>query len=1123
MNSKIRKSTGTVLGFIVAITCGAPAIADDTELLLLTPPDPSEVKPNVLFILDTSGSMDTTQEFGAFYDPLMDYSAFGSCGRDRLYYGDLTGEDPVCDASNTMFVDKAAYQCAASVTAIADVGTHTGVMVQYRIGASGFNEWAELQPGNSTGTVECQADSGIHGDGRDARAGLLYAASGSNMPEAYTGIDTEEIDWTSSGYNTSYKIYDGNYLNYKKDPATQDTSRAEIMQEVTKTVLNSVDNMNVGIMRFNEREGGVVLLAPTDLDTNRASILTTIDSLNPYVWTPLAETLFESALFWQGLPANYGNLNQFTTDPLALSSSDPTRIYKRPDMLSCSKNFNVLVTDGVPREDTDTPGLLGQLPNFATVLNRTGCTTTGDGACLDDIAEYLSKTDIDPSVAGRQSVITHTIGFAEDLPFLRAVAEGSGGQYIQADDADSLTVALTEIVSQINERALTFTAPAVSVNTFNRTRNLNDVYLTMFNARGNAHWPGNLKAYRIEDGAIVDATGANAVDPTTGLFYSTARSFWTAGQSDGNDVLLGGAANQLPDPGARRLFTYNDLDDDLSAVSNAISTGNLPMYSVADFGLASTGTTMTELINWMRGEDLVDPDGDGVFETVIRNAMGDPLHSRPAAVVYGGTETSPQAVIYTATNDGYLHAIDAQNGRELWSYVPKELLPNMARLREDPELKYKLYGLDGDIVPVVRDKDGDGTIEPSDGDFVIIIFGMRRGGSTYRALDVSDKDNPTLLWERVLDEGGQSWSAPAVARVNIADVTQNAFNATVILGGGYDGVHDTAAFNSSPDGVGAGVHMLDLFTGLTVWRAGHTSTYADLLHSDMTRSIPTRINTIDINGDGFADRMYASDLGGQIWRFDIMNGNDRDQLVTGGVFAQLGAEGMTSTPAAADTRRFYNSPDVAMFNDTKQNRRFISVGIGSGYRAHPLDLSADNAFYSLRDPNVFNALSQSEYDALTPLDESDLVDVTGSVEVTITASDSGWMLRLPSSEMILADAATFNNEVFFVSFAPDSSGAAACNVGQGTNYLYRVSILNGDPIVEDFSTILPGFEDAERKDRLAQGGIAPSPQFLFPTPDADCEGGACNPPPLGCIGVECFDPGFANNPVRTLWTQDGIE
>ena len=67
-------------------------------------------------------------------------------------------------------------------------------------------------------------------------------------------------------------------------------------------------------------------------------------------------------------------------------------------------------------------------------------------------------------------------------------------------------------------------------------------------------------------------------------------------------------------------------------------------------------------------------------------------------------------------------------------------------------------------------------------------------------------------------------------------------------------------------------------------------------------------------------------------------------------------------------------------------------------------------------------------------------------------------------------------------------------------------------------------EDEARRTQLAQGGIAPTPQFLFPGPDdPKCTGADCAPPPIGCIGVECFDPGFTNNPVRTLWTQNGIE
>ena len=1120
MNKVIRKTTGTVLGLTLALVSGAPAFADDTELLLVAPPEPTELKPNVMFILDTSSSMNSVQKTGAPYDPQKDYSAFGDCDTNSFYYSDVDSE-PVCSGASRYF-EESAWHCAASAVEIANLGVYTGVLVQYRDdGVTDGKAWRELEPDNSSDAVECEADSGVHGSSELNSATYSYAASGTDV-EPWTSDPLAEIDWSSSGYNVTYTVYDGNYLNYKNDPATRDLSRSDVMKEVIKTVLNSMNDMNVGIMRFNRKEGGAIIRAPIDLDTNRAAILQDIDSLNADGWTPLSESLFETALFWQGLPAHYGQIyTQYTTDPLAFSSTNPN-VYARPDMLSCSKNFNVLLSDGVPEEDLDTPGLLGQLPGFSTILGgRTGCTGTGEGACLDDVGEYLSRTDINPVLAGRQSVITHTIGYTQNIPILEETARLSGGQYLLADDTDSLLAALTNIVSQINERALSFTAPAVSVNTFNRTRNLNNVYLTTFAARGAAHWPGNLKAYRIEGGKIVDALGADAVDPATGLFYPTARSYWTVGQSDGNDVLLGGAANQLPDPGLRRLFTDNGFDKTLSGGSNAISTGNIEMYTAADFGITGDTPALADMINWMRGADVKDEDGDPA--TTVRYAMGDPLHSRPAAVLYGGTLQSPISVIYTATNDGYLHAVDAQTGQELWSYVPKELLPRMARLYDDPEMKYKLYGIDGDIVPVILDKDGDGQIEAADGDLALILFGMRRGGMTYRMINVTDKNNPVLVWEHRLQDGGQSWSAPVVARMDIADSGQNALKAVVVLGAGYDGVHDTPAFNPAVDGSGAGVHVLDLMDGTTLWRAGHSSTEADLKLSKMTRSIPTRIKVIDINGDNFADRMYAADLGGQIWRFDVANGKPAASVVAGGVIARFGAEGL-DTPTAADTRRLYNTPDVAMFNDVSQNRRFLSVSIGSGYRAHPLNIDAADRFYSLRDPNVFNSLTQTEYDELVPFTEADLIDVSGKVDVTITADDAGWMLTLPYNEMVLADSVTFNGEVFFVSFSPDIAAANACNAGQGTNRLWRVSIINGDPIVDNVGDIPTGGEDDARRSQLAQGGIAPAPQFLFPSADdPDCTGQDCAPPPIGCIGVECFDPGFVNNPVRTLWTQDGIE
>ena len=94
---------------------------------------------------------------------------------------------------------------------------------------------------------------------------------------------------------------------------------------------------------------------------------------------------------------------------------------------------------------------------------------------------------------------------------------------------------------------------------------------------------------------------------------------------------------------------------------------------------------------------------------------------------------------------------------------------------------------------------------------------MRRGGMTYRMLDVSDKNNPVLVWERTLDEAGQSWSTPVVTRMDISNSGQNSLKAVAILGGGYDYVHDTAAFNPANDSWGAGIHVLDLMNGNTLW------------------------------------------------------------------------------------------------------------------------------------------------------------------------------------------------------------------------------------------------------------------------------------------------------------------
>ncbi len=1118
-----QKTTWIAIGCAYTLLGGLPAIADDTELLLVSPDPNIKPKPNVMFIFDTSGSMKTTQTTSPTYDGSTVYA--GACDPNRVYYTD-TPVVPVCDGTNEHYIDNDNWFCEGASTQLNVVGSFSNTLIQYRNGGpdgttSGPKMWQELAPGYNSEPVECLADYGSHGDGRD---GLYWPKAGSDVVDWYTNDPAQAITFGSAPANVTYDVYDGNYLNYLAgtgSTASVTMSRSDIMKATAKQVLGSVSNMNVGLMRFNSQDGGPVILAMQDIDTNRQAFMDAIDGLPANGYTPLSETLYESALFWRGMPAYYGErINENPTDPAALVSTAP-EVYKQPEWDVCAKNYNVLLTDGEPVRDTDTPSLAPGLPNFAAVLGRPSCTFANEGDCLDDIAEYLYREDVDLNTLGPQVVTTHTIGFTIDLPILRETALASGGQYFLADDVESLSKSLQEIVQLITNKSLSFSAPTVSVNTFNRTQNLNDLYITMFGVEGKAHWPGNLKKYRVQDGKIVDATGNDAVDPGTGFFFNTARSFWTQGTADGNDVRLGGAASQLPDPANRNLYT-NISGNDLTSLVNHVSTANAGSFGDSDFGLTgATGEpTKDELIEWARGLDVRDEDNDGATDD-FRNAMGDPLHSAPAAVVYGGTAVSPEIVVYTGTNDGYLHAIDGATGQELWSFIPRQLLDNLARLYFDPDANYKYYGIDGNIVPVVRDADQDGIIEPADGDFVYILFGYRRGDTSYMALDVTNKTNPKVLWEISRAEMGQSWSTPLVARVKVAGMTQNPLNAVVVLGGGYDPVHDTSAHPASPDGIGAGVYMFDLQSGALLWRAGRDSG-ADLQLSTMTRAIPNDVRVIDLNGDNLADRMYATDLGGQVLRFDIFNGQTPANLVTGGVIAQLGAEGLGS-PSAAETRRFYNAPDVSIITDTRQNRRFLAVSVGTGHRAKPFDVSPADTFFSLRDGDAFAALPQAAYDSYDIITPADLVEVSGQTQAVITQSDRGWKFTLPPNEKVLAGSLTFNNEIFFVSFEPNSEAAVACGHKRGTNYLYRVNVINGDPIVPNIETLAPALSDAARRQTLAQGGIAPSPTFLFPSPDPDCTGEACSPPPIGCVGVECFDPGFENFPVRTLWTQDGVE
>ena len=82
----------TCAGILLALMAGAPVVADDTELLLVTPSTAQDLKPNILLIIDTSTSMDSVEETIEPYDSALSYA--GVCDVDRVCAGTLAAEHP---------------------------------------------------------------------------------------------------------------------------------------------------------------------------------------------------------------------------------------------------------------------------------------------------------------------------------------------------------------------------------------------------------------------------------------------------------------------------------------------------------------------------------------------------------------------------------------------------------------------------------------------------------------------------------------------------------------------------------------------------------------------------------------------------------------------------------------------------------------------------------------------------------------------------------------------------------------------------------------------------------------------------------------------------------------------
>ena len=213
-----------------------------------------------------------------------------------------------------------------------------------------------------------------------------------------------------------------------------------------------------------------------------------------------------------------------------------------------------------------------------------------------------------------------------------------------------------------------------------------------------------------------------------------------------------------------------------------------------------------------------------------------------------------------------LHAINADSGAEFFAFIPNEVIPKLATISD------KNYGCKGTAC-LKHEYLVDGTSNIGDAYFAsssdwhtVLVGSLGKGGKGIFALDVSDPesfDAGDVLWEisdtQATTAGtdasvfsnhlGNSLPSLSISRMQNTDANKRW---AAVVGNGYESKNHQAV-----------LFIINIETGELI-KAINTG--------EGTEANPNGLSTpvaVDSNGDRIVDRIYAGDLLGNLWAFDV--------------------------------------------------------------------------------------------------------------------------------------------------------------------------------------------------------------------------------------------------------------
>jgi type IV pilus assembly protein PilY1 len=1120
----------TVLFYVLGLS--ASAVADDTELYVLESSIRSNDNPQVLIILDTSGSMGNRMSASPFL--VQPNITSGT----KLFYSTSSDTVPLAN-SNNYFLNKK-NSCHSSFDFLQAYGIYTGYFREYRDG-----KWQEfpVNSGQNISFVDCYEDIAVEDTTNASDVSAGYPVDGLSSAHKNDTNALNNAKLTDFGLGEPITLFTQEYVTwYYNKPAVINTDRITVAKRVLNEVIVNTPGVDLGLMLFNynargsnlssaNKDGGRVVSKINNGNINNKKALANIVNQTIAIQsnnTPLCETLYEAALYLHGRPLEYGhdtydsvksqpldktwsyqNVNWSSNKQWVSTVVDPAQFNPGYDATAesgasyispfigkqCGSNASIIyITDGAPTSDGDAQGkvkaLLG-LPSTTADSDVPDRQSLGNNSysLLPPLARWLATNDVNPYADGDQFVNTYTIGFSADAPadILTSTADLGGGKYYSALDPAELQASLISAIAAIKLDSSSFSSPSVALD---KTQTGNAAYFAMFLPGKGPRWSGNLKKFKVSSsGEILDKNNINAFS-SDGRIAKAACSLWTTDSDctdatyEGYDVNDGGVAAALRHTyqnsaglATRNVFTNISDAGQLAALtkSNVKLKGSLTDQQLATF-LNVDQNDIDNTLNWAKGQN-VDNEKYGLTTTpyVRQDILGDPLHSKPLVINYGTTD-SPDVRIFMGTNHGFVHMFkdteqeisgtNVSTVSESWAFIPHELLPNIKSLRDNPQTGvHSIYGMDSTPVPYLE-YDADGKVNKA-----WIFMGMRRGGTSYYALDVSNKDAaPTLLWFKNNSNYsllGQSWSEPVITKISGWKDSKGKAKPVLIIGAGYNPNTKDGAAVGTNDTTGAGVYILDAATGSKIHSFGGSG--ADTTMPGIVDSIPSKVAVLDSNNDQLTDRIYATDTGANIWRLDLPGlSTDTSNPWSAYKFASMGGDDITSDI------RFFSEPVIAqtafsnvsvhdyidiygtMTEGSKlyQSIPYDAVVVGSGHRANPLNKDRADKFFVFQDRNIVSKSFSAAAGNTVPdtLTVSNLYDVTTDSPTEDTAlitfgKTRGWYYRFTDAgEKSLSAATIVQGKVFFTSYVPQTGASVDACLIPGEGRLYGLDLHKGGRI-----------------------------------------------------------------------------